>query len=445
MKAIGIMEFGGLEVLKVVDLPEPEPAAGEVRIRVHAVAVNPTDITFRSGGRAAQLAGRPGPYVPGMDVAGVIDKLGEGTDGRLAVGDPVIAYVIPFGPHGGTYAEKIVVTASSVVPAPRGASFPEASTLLLNATTARLAVDALGLAAGAMLAVVGGAGAVGGYAIQLAKADGLKVLADASPSDEELVRSLGADVLVERGSEIAPQIRGQLPDRVPGLIDGAALDALALPAIADGGGLATLKGWAGPSERGIVIHPISSFNSATNTILFDRLRSQADDGVLTLRVAGTTHGVGLASGREPYSTRAASMSARCASAHPATATSGTSSVLPSAVNEYSTRGGTTGYTTRSTSPSRSSWRSVSVSIRCEMPSIDRCSSVKRMVPSPRSVMTKTLHLSPMRVRTSRMVVQPGSFGDRRGSVRKAIVMLVTSVYVRHMRMRTSLSCVPHKQ
>jgi hypothetical protein len=69
----------------------------------------------------------------------MVDKLGEDPDGRLAVGDRVIAYVIPFGPHDGSYAEKAVVAAASVVPAPLGASFPEASTLLLNATTARLA------------------------------------------------------------------------------------------------------------------------------------------------------------------------------------------------------------------------------------------------------------------------------------------------------------------
>jgi NADPH:quinone reductase len=185
MKAIGLTEFGGPEVLKVIDLPEPEPGPGEVRIRIHAVAVNPTDITFRSGARAAQLADRAGPYIPGMDAAGVVDKLGEDSDGRLAVGDPVIAYVIPFGPHGGSYAEKVVVAAASVVPAPAGASFPEASTLLLNATTARLSLDALALPPGATVAVVGGAGAVGGYAIQLAKADGLTVLADVAPSDDK--------------------------------------------------------------------------------------------------------------------------------------------------------------------------------------------------------------------------------------------------------------------
>jgi NADPH:quinone reductase len=285
MRAIGLTEFGGPEVLKVIDVPEPEPGPGEVRIRVHAVAVNPADITFRSGGRAAQLADRPAPYIPGMDAAGVVDKLGEDSDGRLAVGDRVIAYVIPFGPNGGSYAEKVVVAAASVVPAPAGASFPEASTLLLNATTARLSLDALALPPAATVAVVGGAGAVGGYAIQLAKADGLTVLADVAPSDDKLVRSLGADVVVDRRGDVAASVRSQLPDGAPGLIDTAALDALALPAVADGGGLVTLKGWTGPSERDIVIHPVASFGSATNTALFDRLRSQAQNGVLTLRVA----------------------------------------------------------------------------------------------------------------------------------------------------------------
>ncbi|MEA2964956.1 MAG: NADPH:quinone reductase [Alphaproteobacteria bacterium] len=178
-----------------------------------------------------------------------------------------------------------MVPEPSVVPAPRGASLADASTLLLNATTARLSLDALGLAPGTTIAIVGGTGAVGGYAIQLANADGLRVLADAAPGDEELVRSLGADVVVERGREVASQIRHELPDGVIGLIDSAALDALVLPAVGDGGGLATLKGWTGPSERGITIHSISSFGSATDTALFERLRKQVEEGVLTLRVA----------------------------------------------------------------------------------------------------------------------------------------------------------------
>jgi NADPH:quinone reductase len=126
MKAIGLTEFGGPEVLKVVDLADPHPGQGEVRIRVHAVAVNPTDLTFRSGGRASQLANRPPPYVPGMDVAGIVDELGEAAGGRLSIGAAVIAFVIPTGTHGGTYAEWVVVDEASVVPVPRGATFPEA-------------------------------------------------------------------------------------------------------------------------------------------------------------------------------------------------------------------------------------------------------------------------------------------------------------------------------
>jgi NADPH:quinone reductase-like Zn-dependent oxidoreductase len=285
MQAIGLNEFGGPEVLQVVEVPNPEPGPDELRIRVHAVGVNPTDLTFRAGGRAAQLIGRPGPYIPGVDAAGVVERVGPGGDGRLAVGDRVVAFVVPMGPHGGSYAQYIVVPEASVVPAPSRATFAEAATLLLNAATARLSLDALALRTGQIVAVVGGAGAVGGYAIQLAKADGLVVVTDASPADKDLVASLGADTLIERGADPATRIRDQLPEGAPGLIDGAALDAAILPAVADRGSLVTLKGWAGPAERGIIIHPIGSFDFATDTALFDRLRTQADEGILTLRVA----------------------------------------------------------------------------------------------------------------------------------------------------------------
>ena len=78
MKAIGVTTFGGPEVLHVFDLPEPHAGAGEVRIRVHAASVNPTDTLFRAGSQAARLSGRPGPYVPG-----IIDELGPETDSRL--------------------------------------------------------------------------------------------------------------------------------------------------------------------------------------------------------------------------------------------------------------------------------------------------------------------------------------------------------------------------
>ena len=290
MKAIGVMTFGGPEVLHVFELPEPHAGAGEVRIRVHAASVNPTDTLFRAGSQAARLSGRPAPYVPGMDVAGVIDELGADADNRLKVGDRVVALVIPAGPHGGAYAEYVVVPATSVVLAPAGVDFPAASTLLLNGLTARLALDALALDAlaldaGQTMAVTGAAGAFGGYVIQLAKADGLTVIADASRSDQTLVRSLGADYVLDRGDTFAEHVRSIVAEGVPGLADGARLNHLALPAIADGGAMAVILGWDGPTERHITLHKISSTAFATNTALLNQLVRQVEQGILTLRVA----------------------------------------------------------------------------------------------------------------------------------------------------------------
>src|SRR5229473_4762078 len=249
MKAIGLTTFGGPEVLHVVELPMPHPGLGEVRIRVHAAAVNPSDMLFRAGAgsQAARLRERPAPYVPGMDAAGVIDELGPNADDRLKIGDRVVAYVVPAGPHGGAYAEHIVVPAASVVLAPAGVDFPAASTLLLNGLTARLALDALALDAGQTMAVTGAAGAFGGYVIQLAKAGSLTVIADASRSDQTLVRSLGADYVLDRGDTFAERVRSIVPEGVPGLADGARLNHLALPAIADGGAMAVILGSDRPS------------------------------------------------------------------------------------------------------------------------------------------------------------------------------------------------------
>ena len=86
MRAIGLTEFGGPEVLGVIDLPDPVPGPGQVRIRVHAAAVNPTDTMLRAGLARAWFEGRPGPYVPGMDAAGIVDAIGPDTDTPLRPG-----------------------------------------------------------------------------------------------------------------------------------------------------------------------------------------------------------------------------------------------------------------------------------------------------------------------------------------------------------------------
>ena len=285
MRAIGLSEFGGPEVLRVIDLPDPAPGAGEVRIRVHAAAVNPTDTMLRAGAARAWFQGRPGPYVPGMDAAGVVDAIGPDTATSLQLGDPVVAIVQAYGPHGGAYAERVVVPAESVVPIPSGADFPAASTLLMNALTARLALDLLAVPAGGTVAVTGAAGAMGGYAVQLAKSDGLRVLADASAVDNQLVAELGADEVVARGDDVADRFRGLAPDGVDAVIDGAAQHGLIVAAIRDGGGLAVVRGWDGPVDRGIRLHKVLVTEVATDHARLLRLRDQVSAGELTLRVA----------------------------------------------------------------------------------------------------------------------------------------------------------------
>ncbi|MGP3970951.1 NADP-dependent oxidoreductase [Streptomyces sp. 6N223] len=285
MKAIGVHNFGGPEALQVLDLPEPQAGPGEVRIRVHAAAVNPTDVMLRTGGHAVRMPDRQPPFVLGMDAAGVIDQVGPETDDRLAIGQRVVAMVLFTGPHGGAYAEQVVVPAASVVPAPEGAGFPAASTLLMNAMTARLALDALSVPHGGTVAVTGAAGAVGGYAVELAKADGLTVIADAAQRDTELVRGFGADHVVERGTDVATRIRALAPEGVPGFVDGSMQTARILHAIADGGTLAEFRGWSGPAERGIRVRPVMVPDGITDTPGLDTLRRQAEDGTLTLRVA----------------------------------------------------------------------------------------------------------------------------------------------------------------
>lgn len=286
MRAVGITEFGNPDVLHIVDLPDPLPEPGQVRIRVHAAAVNPTDTGLRSGGRAAQLKDIPPPYVPGMDAAGTVDQIGPDTSTDLRIGDHVMAIVVPSGSHG-AYSELVVVPAESVARVPAGATDAEAATLPMNGLTTRLALDLLDLKAGQTLAVTGAAGAVGGYGVQLGKAAGLRIIADAAPEDEELVKELGADVVVPRGPAFAEHVRWVTPDGADGLIDAALLNELAVAAVRDGGRIATLRGYTGESERGITFHPVFVRRYAREHAKLDRLRRQAETGEVSLRVART--------------------------------------------------------------------------------------------------------------------------------------------------------------
>ncbi|PRZ40626.1 NADPH:quinone reductase-like Zn-dependent oxidoreductase [Antricoccus suffuscus] len=288
MRVVGVMEFNGPQALQVYDVPEQHAGPGEVRLKVSAAAVNPTDTYIPTGQqrRPNDTQTIEPPYVPGMDAAGVIDEIGPDTQTDLKVGDRAMGIVIPKGAHGG-YSESLVLPVGSVAKAPAGTSHVEAATLPMNGLTARLALDLLKLRPGQTLLVTGAAGAFGGYTVQLAKADGLRVIADAAEKDTELVKALGADVILPRGDDLAARVREIEPDGVDAVADGALLNELVIPAIRDGGALAAVRGFKVAEERGIVSHPVWVRAYAEEQGALDTLRQQTEDGVVTLRVART--------------------------------------------------------------------------------------------------------------------------------------------------------------
>jgi NADPH:quinone reductase-like Zn-dependent oxidoreductase len=302
MRAVVVTEYGGPNVLRQIDIAEPHAGPGQVRIRVHAATVNPADVLLRIGDidEALRASTLSPPYRPGMEVAGFVDEIGPDTTTDVHVGDRVMAIVIPIDDSGGAYAEYIAVDADQVTIAPAGSSHAEAATLPMNGLTARRALDVLHLVPGETLAVTGAAGAVGGYVVQLAKADGLRVIADAAPTDEELVTGLGADELVSRGSGVGERFRQVHPEGVDAVVDAALQGDEVLPALRDGGQIALVRR---PGERGTTtLHPdrsvivrdvwVPDYTHATDKL--DGLRVLAEQGKIAMRVARTLPAVDAA-------------------------------------------------------------------------------------------------------------------------------------------------------
>ncbi|MDV9170324.1 NADP-dependent oxidoreductase, partial [Streptomyces sp. W16] len=193
MRAAVVTTFGGPEAVRVVETEIPEPGARQVRIRVAAASLNPVDAGVRAGafGGAGKRLGF------GWDVAGTVDATGVAT--AWQVGDEVVAL-----DHGvvkplGTHAEYVVVDTDAVAKAPEGVDAVHAATLPLNALTAVQALDLLELTPGQTLLVTGAAGAVGGFAVQLAAHRGVLVTGLARAGDEEFVRALGAAEFTSEG------------------------------------------------------------------------------------------------------------------------------------------------------------------------------------------------------------------------------------------------------
>jgi NADPH:quinone reductase len=282
MRVVGFTEFGGPEVLGIHEVPDPRPGPGEVRIRVRAAAVNPTDVSYRAGLLGAGDS-QP-PHVPGADAAGVIDALGKGSAWRP--GDAVMAMALPMSEYGGAYAEYLVGPDDSFVRIPADTSFEQASTLPMNGLTATQALELMALRPGQVVAVTGAAGTLGNYTVQLARRRGLTVVADASPKDAALVRSLGADHVVDRGDDVGSRIRAVFPGGVDAVVDTALLHEKAASALRDGGVFVSLRRWKGQPARGIRYEAAWVYDDYRSQAKLDAVRQAVEDRALTPRVAG---------------------------------------------------------------------------------------------------------------------------------------------------------------
>src|SRR5438093_3769687 len=194
MKAIVAHEYGGPEVLKYEDVPRPEPKDDQILVRVIAAGVNPVDDASRSE-KYAKFFGIRLPFIPGYDIAGVVEKTGAKIT-KFKPGDSVYAYLSLKG--GGGYAEYAVATEVEAAPKPKSISFVEAAGVPVVALTAWQAlIDTAKLSAGQTVLIHGGSGGVGTFAIQIAKARGAKVIATASTANQDFLKQLGADLAID--------------------------------------------------------------------------------------------------------------------------------------------------------------------------------------------------------------------------------------------------------
>lgn len=228
------------EVLQIGELPDPEPAAGEVRVKIAYSGVNPSDVKRRAG-----LSGPPLAYaraVPNNDGSGVIDRVGEGVDPKR-VGERVWLHSTGWKRPFGTAADFTVTPIHRAFTLPDGVSFAIGAALGVPAMTAHRAVFGLGAVKGKTLLVTGGAGAVGFYAIQLAKRAGAKVISTVSSTEKasEAERA-GADHVINYKSEnVVERIKALCATGIDHIVevDFAANLATSLAVLRDNGSIAT--------------------------------------------------------------------------------------------------------------------------------------------------------------------------------------------------------------
>jgi len=240
VKAVRFSRFGGPEVLEIVDLPDPHPGPGQVRIAVRAAGVNPSDWKKRQGLMDEEL-----PQTLGYEAAGVVDELGEGVAG-VAVG----ARVFGLSAEGAAQAELALL--SYYAPVPPSLDFPAAAALPSAVETATRALDQLGVGSGSTLFINGASGSVGSAAVQLALVRGARVIGSASAANHDYLRLLGAEP-VTYGEGLAGRVRALAPGGVDVALDVAGSGALPeLIGLAGGAGhVVTLADFVGAREHGV--------------------------------------------------------------------------------------------------------------------------------------------------------------------------------------------------
>jgi NADPH:quinone reductase-like Zn-dependent oxidoreductase len=197
MKAVWIEEYGGPEVMKFGERPEPVPGPRDVVVAVKAASVNPIDWKMRQGMLRANFA-LPMPYILGRDLSGVVTAVGAEVTG-FKTGDEV--YGLADAQRGGTFAERVAIDAGLLAPKPRSVSHIEAASLALTGATALTAIETAEMGDGERILIHAGAGGVGGFAVQLARHHDAWIAATCSAANKDYVTGLGADLAIDYKSE----------------------------------------------------------------------------------------------------------------------------------------------------------------------------------------------------------------------------------------------------
>jgi NADPH:quinone reductase-like Zn-dependent oxidoreductase len=263
MQAALARELTGVDAVKLGERPAPVPGAGQVLVRVHGAGVGPWDVGFLGGG----FPGVALPFVPGQEIAGVVEATGEATgdEGGDAAGfrpgDRVYGSLFP---AGGGFAELAVASAGRLAPMPGNASFTEAAGLVVGAGTAHEGLADRGrLQAGQTVLITAAAGGTGSAAVQIAAALGARALGVASPGNHDYLLSLGASAVFDyHAADWAKQVRAAVPGGVDLLFDAAGGQTRdqAIGAVRDGGRAVfiVLQGPPAQLERGIAGEPFAA-------------------------------------------------------------------------------------------------------------------------------------------------------------------------------------------